>query len=335
MLFILPFYRCFFTYNIAFLSDKHNGILKISSLNLFIIKLFVLLCKIICLSMLYVFLSVCCSVIVSVIIKLAQKRRMDVQQLVLWNYPITVFLTWFLLKPDFHLINISDFPYHLYIPLAILLPTMFIFIALSIRYSGIVKTDVAQRMSIFIPLLASYFLFGENLQSTKILGLGVGLTAVVCSIDWSQKFSVQNKFVGLYPLMVFGGMGIIDVLFKQIALYEEVPYITSMFIVFVLAMFVSFVILSYRAFVFKNRVSVKVIVWGLLMGVFNFGNIYLYMKAHRSLPDNPSIVFLSMNIGVIVLGGLIGVFLFKEKLSKINQFGLILAIIAIFLITYL
>lgn len=285
--------------------------------------------------MLYVFFSVCCSVIVSVIIKLAQKRQIDVQQMVLLNYPITVLLTYYFWGSDFYFININDYPYYLYAPLAILLPTLFLLIALSIRHSGIVKTDVAQRMSIFIPLLASYFLFQENLQSSKLLGLLVGLTAVFCSIDWKQKRKGQTKYVGLYPLMVFGGMGIIDVLFKQIAQYEAVPYITSMFIVFLLAMLVSFVILLYQFFVLKNRIVIKTIIWGLLMGVFNFGNIFLYMKAHRSLPDNPSIVFLSMNIGVIVLGGLIGIFLFKEKLSKINQFGLILAIIAIFLITYL
>lgn len=286
--------------------------------------------------MLYVFLSVCCSVIVSVIIKLAQQRKIDVQQLVLWNYPSTVLLTAVLLNPELAAINMRSLPYQFYLPLAILLPTLFIFIALAIKHSGIVKTDVAQRMSIFVPLLASYFIFHENLGGNKLFGIALGLVAVVCSISWSKRSSAGGKAgVSLYPLIVFLGMGVIDVLFKQVAQYKEVSYVTSMFVIFVMAMIVAFAVLIYKRAVSKSVLQLKSIFWGLLMGLFNFGNIYLYMKAHRAIPDNPSIVFITMNIGVIVLGSLVGMWVFREKLSKINQLGLFLAIISILLITYL
>lgn len=285
--------------------------------------------------MLYVFLSVCCSVMVSIIIKLAQGSKINVQQLVLWNYPATVFLTFFLLKPELRTLDLGILPFQFYFPLAFLLPTLFIFIALAIKYSGIVKTDVAQRMSIFIPLIASYFIFQESLQANKFLGIAVGVLAVICSIDWKGQGAINAKHNRLYPLIVFVGMGVIDVLFKQVAQFEAVTYISSMFIIFVLAMFVAFTILAYQVLVLKKKMEMKAIRWGLLMGLFNFGNIYLYMKAHRAIPDNPSVVFLTMNIGVIVLGSLVGLLMFREKLSKINQFGLFLAIVAIFLITYL
>ena len=109
--------------------------------------------------MLYVILSVFCSIIVAVLIKIARKREIDVQQMVLWNYPSTVLLTYFLFQPSFSDIAIDRLPIQLYVPLIVLLPSLFIFIALAIKYSGIVKTDVVQRMSLFIPLLASFLLF--------------------------------------------------------------------------------------------------------------------------------------------------------------------------------
>jgi drug/metabolite transporter (DMT)-like permease len=59
------------------------------------------------------------------------------------------------------------------------------------------------------------------------------------------------------------------------------------------------------------------------------------MKAHRALPDSPSLVFTGMNIGVIAVGALVGVFLFKEKLSKYNKIGVLLAIISVLLIAFL
>ena len=74
--------------------------------------------------------------------------------------------------------------------------------------------------------------------------------------------------------------------------------------------------------------------WGIAVGVFNFGNIYFYLKAHQAFSENPSTVFAGMNMGVIVLGSLIGVLIFKEKLSKKNYLGIFLALLAIVLLTY-
>src|SRR5690606_14428058 len=120
--------------------------------------------------------------------------------------------------------------------------------------------------------------------------------------------------------------GIVDILFKQVAQHTEVPYTTSMLLVFILAMFAAFSYLAYHVVVTKKRFSTQAIFWGMVLGGFNFGNILFYMRAHRALPDNPSVVFTGMNVGVIALGAMIGIFLFQEKLSFINKIGLILAV---------
>lgn len=285
--------------------------------------------------MLFVILSVCCSIIVAVLIKLGRKGNVNVQQMVLWNYPTTVLLTYFLLKPNLGAVKITDLPFQFYLPLIILLPTLFVFIALAIKYSGIVKTDVAQRMSLFIPLLASFLVFGETLHFKTGIGITIGLIAVVCSIAWGKSSPTSAKGKFSYPLLVFLGMGIIDILFKQIAQHKAVPYVTSMFVVFVGAMLFAFFLLLWNNYIKREKFDMHALIWGTVLGLFNFANIFFYMKAHRALPNNPSIVFTTMNIGVIVLGSLVGIILFKEKLTKINLIGLILAIISIFLITYL
>ena len=59
------------------------------------------------------------------------------------------------------------------------------------------------------------------------------------------------------------------------------------------------------------------------------------MKAHKALPDSPSLVFTGMNIGVIAVGAMAGVVLFQEKLSVYNKIGLFLAIISVLLIALL
>ena len=51
------------------------------------------------------------------------------------------------------------------------------------------------------------------------------------------------------------------------------------------------------------------------------------------MADNPSTVFAAMNIGVIIIGSIIGIIAFKERLTKLNYVGLLFALIAIIFIT--
>ncbi|MGV6944232.1 EamA family transporter [Sphingobacterium kyonggiense] len=284
--------------------------------------------------MLYVLFSVLCSVTVAVIIKFAKQRQVNYLQLLVWNYPMALLMTYLILKPELVEWN-SELPWKLYLALGFLLPSIFICIAMSIRYGGIVKTEVAQRLSLFIPLLAAFFYFGEQLQPTKFIGIAVGLTAIVFSIGWNKKQEGEQKGTWIFPLMVFFGMGIIDVLFKQVSKLVGITYMSSLWIVFVLAFFFAFLFLMYLLFIKKQRFDKTAVVYGLILGLFNFGNIVFYMKAHRALPDNPSIVFTGMNIGVIAVGALVGVLIFKEKLSNYNKIGVFLALISVLLIAFL
>ncbi|QNL48607.1 EamA family transporter [Olivibacter sp. SDN3] len=285
-----------------------------------------------------VLLSVLCSVTVSVIIKLARRYSVNTIQMIAWNYPVAVLLSYYYLKPNFDNLTFDQAPVTTYVILGLLLPSLFVIIAASIRYTGIVRTEVAQRLSLFIPLIAAFFIFNEHPAPIKLSGVIVGLIAVVCSIRWHHTNSLSVNKVGrfgswLYPLIVFFGMGVIDILFKHLAQYQGVSYKTSIFVVFVLCTLTSFLSIAYLGVIKKMRFSLSGTLWGILLGLFNFGNIIFYMRAHQALPDNPSVVFSGMNIGVIIVGAVTGIFLFGEKLSILNKVGLVLAIISVLIIS--
>ncbi len=286
--------------------------------------------------MLYVLLSVVCSVTVSVILKLARRQHVDTSQIIVWNYPVAVWCTWGFLQPEWSAEMLADAPFEWYIALAVLLPGIFFALSASIRYAGIVRTEVAQRLSLFIALIAAFWVFDETVQTGKLIGVAVGVAGILCSIGWHKGRNQygMNHRVWLYPVAIFVGYGVIDILFKLIAQHTGIPYTTSMLIVFSMAMVVAFGYLAYHVLVAKKRFSVHAVFWGVVLGGFNFANILFYMKAHRALPENPSIVFTGMNVGVITLGAIIGIFLFNEKLSFINKIGIILAIISVFIIAY-
>ena len=58
----------------------------------------------------------------------------------------------------------------------------------------------------------------------------------------------------------------------------------------------------------------------------------MYLKAHQVFVDSPSTVFAGMNLGVVVLGSVVGILIFKEKQSKLNILGVVLAIVSIVLL---
>jgi len=281
--------------------------------------------------MFYIILSICCSVTVAVLLKTARRFGINIQQSINWNYLSALLLYFISFSPDLNTLSAS-MPWKFYIPLSVLLPTVFILLAISIRYIGIVKTDIAQRLSLFIPILASYFIFNETISQLKLIGLSIGFLAIFLTLN-KKHDATDEKRRWIFPLIVLLGFGIIDVLFKQIALNKEVPFTTSLFIIFCGAFLLSTIISLYSILMKKTALELKSFFFGIVLGIFNFGNILFYLKAHKALANNPSTVFAAMNFGVIIIGSIIGIVVFKEKISKINYIGIALALTAVIIIT--
>lgn len=270
-------------------------------------------------------ISIFCSVSVGAVFKVAKKYNSNDAQIVFWNYFFAILLCFSVFSADFSLVN-PETPWLLYGALGFLLPTVFIVLAISIKNSGIVKTDAAQRMSLFLSLIAAWLLFNEAFSRYKILAVVLALIAFLLILDKPSKSSKSNW---IYPALVLLGYATIDILFKKLAGFTKLPYTTSLLIIFAFALIIMLLILTYKYFAKAEKIQPKNILFGAIAGILNFGNILFYLKAHKEYAENPSTVFLGMNVGVIVLGSLLGIIVFKEKLSSKNYIGIGLGIIAI------
>ena len=275
--------------------------------------------------MLFLVLSILCSVIVGVIFKITRKYNGNPTQIVAFNYAVALALCYFSYSPNLAEVD-GNAPWSLYIAIGVLLPFVFLSLVASIKHMGIVKTDAAQRLSLFIPILAAWLIFKEEFNSYKVIGIVIGFLALLFILR-KQSENSENKW--FFPAAVLIGFGIIDILFKQVALYTTLPYPTSLFVVFCIALSMAILIAIYQIGVKNVKLESKNILFGALVGIFNFGNILFYLKAHKAFAENPSTVFAGMNMGVIVLGSIVGLLFFKEKLSKINFIGIFLALISI------
>lgn len=306
--------------------------------------------------MLYLILAVLCSVAVSVLLKVARKHDIRIEQSILTNYLVATGMTYVFLSPTIKSVSEYSATAPIFIALGVLLPLVFIIMSRAVETSGIVKSDAAQRLSLFIPIVWALLFFGEVLTPARGLGIVLAFLALSALLykpmlgahgadtqyirpqnnlshesNTSNSGSTSVKTIAINLLGVWLGYGVIDVMFKQLSKLDKTAFAGNLFIVFVLS---GLLLLSYLLYK-KTAWHRKSLVSGLLLGVLNFCNILFYVRAHQSLKDDPTLVFAGMNIGVITLGTLVGAWLFKEKISRINALGIALAITAIFCLFYL
>ena len=277
--------------------------------------------------------AACCSVIVSILLKFAKAQGFDALHMIVWNYASASVLCFLWFKPDLQHVSIINTPWWLIIALGVLLPSVFLCLAKSLQYAGIVKTEIAQRLSVVLSLLAAFFIFQEQFNTLKIIGIVLGVFAVL-----SLLFSHQHDKTGqsstkqamLYLALVWFGYALIDVLLK---------YTTGLGLQFAVALNLMFICafilsLAYIAMTTKTIGNRKNILAGVGLGLLNFANIALYVKAHMLLKDTPAIVFAGMNILVVVLGAFSGLIIFKEKLTPTTALGLTLGLASVICLGY-
>ena len=292
----------------------------------------------------YLVIAVLCSVAVSVLLKVLRQHQIDIRQTIMAGYPVAFFLTWTLLKPDLSATADLNAAWGIILLVGILLPLVFVILGRAIESVGIIASDAAQRLSLIIPIVAAFALFGEVLTLQRTWGIFLGFLALVAlvyrtpekanatnsiysRVNMGQRIGLAKVPVGLWLLGVWVGYGVIDILFKQVA-KQGAAFPLTLFMSFGLAG----VLMCLYLLIMKTRWDNKALLSGIVLGMLNMGNIYAYIKAHQSLADSPSVVFTGMNVGVIAVATLVGVFAFKESLSKLNILGIVLAMACVFVL---
>lgn len=271
--------------------------------------------------------AACCSVLVSILLKYLKTKGFDVFQMIAWNYLSASILCFYWFKTDLTHVSIQNTPWWLIFTLAILLPSIFLCLAKSLQFAGILKTEIAQRLAVILSLLAAYFIFGEQFSQLKLIGVVLGVLAILAIIV-GQATEQANKGLSLksalFLFSVWAGYAAVDVLLKYSSSLG-LQFTVTLNLTFIAAFILS---IAYIAITQANW-QPKNIFTGLFLGILNFANIALYVKAHMIFKETPAIVFAGMNILVVVLGVLSGVVLFKERIKAYTWIGLVCGVIAV------
>lgn len=277
--------------------------------------------------MIFIFIAALFSVSVSILLKLYKNKNYDIFQVLSFGYVAASILSYVWFKPDLSTLGWST-PWWLIAILGVLLPLVFWFLHQALTHAGLIKTEIAQRISVVITILISAFIYHEEFSTFKIIGIVLGILAVLCLVlgksDGSQK-SHQSKKMWLSLLGVWVGYAVIDLLFKHLST-QGMQFSSSLTIIFILAAILLILFNLMKKTIWKK----ESIAAGILLGIFNFSNIAFYLYAHKTLKDTPAVVFASMNILVVTLGIVAAVVIFKEKLNTSKVIGGSLALIAVY-----
>ena len=198
---------------------------------------------------------------------------------------------------------------------------------------GVSVASVATKMSLVIPVIFGLLIYKEHLGPYKILGILLALAAVYFASIKENGISIQ-KSAFVLPALVFVGSGLIDTSLKYLeetyVAQSEFPLFSAN--VFAAAAAVGFVFILLRSLKKPLHINFRNILGGILLGVPNFFSIYFLLRALQTEGLNSASIFTINNVAIVMFSTLLGIVLFKEKISIKNWGGIALAIISIFLV---
>ena len=223
--------------------------------------------------------------------------------------------------------------------LGIVFISIFYLMAITTQRLTVAVSSMASKMSLVLPVLFSLLILGKGADSFDGLnytGLSLAFLAIFMTGYTGKAAGEQQTSSGmqvwLLPLAVFLGSGLIDIVIN----YSNTHYVTEAIkplfpvVSFGTAAVVGTILLLSKKIALKRRN----IIAGIVLGVPNYFSIFFIFEALSAYDNNGAMVYPVLNIGIITLSAVMGVLLFRERLSLINWLGLVVAALAIVLISW-
>jgi len=276
--------------------------------------------------------------ILIVIFKLFNKYKVDNLQALVVNYFVAGLCGIYLSNQEFSVQYIIQAPWFLHAALiGILFIITFNLYATGTQKVGIAITTIANKLSLFIPVGVALMLYpNEKLTLVKVTGFIMAIIGIYLSSTAKKKLSFDKKYLWLI-VMVFVGQGIADTIFNnaQQTVVNNADKGLFFMSLLLIAGFTGVLIILGKSIKNKPKFELKNLLGGIALGLPNFASLIYFFNALESSGLEASQVFPVTSMGVVVMSALVGLSIFKEKLSLTNWIGLGFAVLSIFIITFL
>lgn len=285
--------------------------------------------------MVFLILSIVVSTLFGISFKIISIKNINAFQTIIINYVVAGSLGFLTTQSEITPFNVYRQPF---IYLAIFLGLVFIcslfVIAATTAKYGISVAQVANRMSVVIPISIAILFYGDGVSALKILGIVLALVAVYLVSHKESADKADDKLWWLFPLIIFICSGIIDssINYAQRFLVTDLNFDAFLSSIFSTAFLFGVSVLIYQLASKKEVFQWQTVPAGIILGCINYATMYTIIKALNSGVLEPSALFPINNLSILTLSTIISVMVFKEKLSPKNWIGVVLSLLAIFIL---
>jgi len=189
------------------------------------------------------------------------------------------------------------------------------------REIGVGLAGMLSKLSLVIPIAFAALILREPISTRQVIGLFLALMAILLVHGpYLQEGGMRKLWRALrWGLLLWLGNGIIDTLFKAFQpSWQSLPDENIPPLIMGVAGLVG---LSLHVSQKQLHPFRRPTLWAgaTLLGLTNIASVIFYVKGLRSLPAVP--FFLSLNLGIVLLAGVIGLIFFRERFSWLVGLG--------------
>ncbi|MEP3209685.1 MAG: DMT family transporter [Maribacter sp.] len=279
-------------------------------------------------------LSILFSSLIFVIFKLFSVYKVETLYAIIANYVVACSVGLLFYTGEINMVAIPKKPWFLgTFALGLLFIIVFNLMAATAQRLGVSVASVATKMSLVIPVLVGVFLYKEALGVIKIFGIFLALAAVYFASVKEQSTAFKTASL-LLPFLTFMGSGAIDAALgyfqKTFITPKELPLFSAT--VFGSAAFIGIVLILLKSLKNPLKINMRNILGGICLGIPNYFSIYFLLRALQNDSLNSASIFTINNVTIVMFCTLLGILLFKEKISGKNWGGIALAVVSILLV---
>jgi drug/metabolite transporter (DMT)-like permease len=211
----------------------------------------------------------------------------------------------------------------------------FYLLAYTAQRAGVSVAALASRLSVAIPVILAFFLYGDSLNAMKIVGLAAALSSLYLCTATGEDFGLTHVWLRrVLPILVFLMFGCHFTLLKfmQARYLDSSSYHLYVTLSFVFAFATSMAVVLVKTLPTKIALRAGDLIAGGVLGLINYGAIYFLVKVLSLEGWQSSQLFPIYSVGVVTVSSLLAMILFKERLSKIRQLGLVVGLLAVALL---
>lgn len=201
----------------------------------------------------------------------------------------------------------------------------FVLLQINVRRNGVVLSSTFMKLGLLVSIAVSVLFFGEKPDALQIIGFVLAVAAIVLINFKKESGGTADFKLGLILMLLAGGMA--DAMSK---IFEELgnPALEPQFLIytFLVALALCAVLMWKKG----QKPGKWEILFGLLIGVPNFYSAKFLLGALVHIPA--VIVYPVYSVATILTVSMVGVLAFRERLEKRQWIGLTLILVALVLL---